>query len=100
MTANVDFLHLKSAIATTDARYLGPMFQSHFLKALGLDHRIEALLKAAGDDKRKKAIKSSAKRLIDPTGMGGQYKVLGISAEQTESGEAKVEGNQCYPFEM
>ncbi|UZJ57283.1 hypothetical protein CBS101457_006603 [Exobasidium rhododendri] len=100
LTANVDFLHMKSALATTDARSLGPMFQAHFLKALGFDQRIKALTDIATDAKRKQAMESAAKRLIDPTGMGAQYKVLGISAEQASSGEATAEGNQCYPFEM
>lgn len=91
---------MKSAIATTDARSLGPMFQAHFLKALGLEHRVEALTKNAIDESRKKAMESAAKRLVDPTGMGAQYKVLGISAEQVEDGQDKADGNKCYPFEM
>jgi SAM-dependent MidA family methyltransferase len=100
LTANVDFLHLKGAIATTDARSLGPMFQAHFLKALGLEQRVEALTKSATDDNRKKEMESAAKRLVDPLGMGAQYKVLGISAEQVEEGQSTAEGNKCYPFEM
>jgi SAM-dependent MidA family methyltransferase len=100
LTANVDFLHLKSAIATSDARSLGPMFQSHFLKALGMDQRVDALTKNATDDKRKKEMISAANRLVDPTGMGAQYKVMGITAEQTKAGESSAEGNKCYPFEM
>jgi hypothetical protein len=38
--------------------------------------------------------------LVDPLGMGAQYKVLGISAEQVEEGQSTAEGNKCYPFEM
>lgn len=100
LTANVDFLHLKSAIATTDARSLGPMFQAHFLKALGLDQRVEALTAAASDERRRKDMHSAANRLVDATGMGAQYKVMGITAEQTEAGQSSAEGNKCYPFEM
>lgn len=76
------------------------MFQSHFLKALGLDQRVEALTKNAKDKERQNEMQSAANRLVDPTGMGAQYKVMAITAEQTTQGEAKRKGNQVYPFEM
>lgn len=95
LTANVDFAYLKNALATTTARALGPMFQSHFLATLGLAPRVEALVKAASGSGngsgRAKEIESSAKRLVDPTGMGAQYKVLGI-----EGGA----GQEVWPFDF
>lgn len=106
LTANVDFWHLKSALFTTDARPLGLMYQAHFLQALGLGPRVEALEKAAANDERRADISSAAKRLVDPTGMGAQYKVLGVSSEASPGGsaeavaKAKEPADKVYPFEM
>ncbi|PWN92027.1 DUF185-domain-containing protein [Acaromyces ingoldii] len=106
LTANVDFWHLKSALFTTDARPLRLMYQAHFLQALGLGPRVEALEKAAANDERRADISSAAKRLVDPTGMGAQYKVLGVSSEASSGGsaeavaKAKEPADKVYPFEM
>lgn len=106
LTANVDFWHLKSALFTTEARPLRLMFQSHFLQALGLGPRMEVLEKAATSDERRAEITSAAKRLVDPTGMGAQYKVLGVSSEASSGGTAeevsksKEPDVKVYPFEM
>ncbi|PWN47109.1 Protoporphyrinogen oxidase [Violaceomyces palustris] len=106
LTANVDFLHLKSAIASTSAEYHGPMFQSHFLQALGLEPRVEALTKSASSQERSQEIQVAAKRLVDPTGMGAQYKFLGVVAppspsltDQSRTGQ-NSKGEPVYPFEM
>lgn len=110
LTCNVDFSYLKNALAMTDARSLGPMFQSHFLQSLGIEKRVETLVKNAKDKERGKEIDQAAKRLIDPNGMGAQYKVLGICAESQSGGtnvkqveEGITSGQEkvnCYPFEM
>ncbi|MCO5589761.1 hypothetical protein L7F22_043730 [Adiantum nelumboides] len=111
LTCNVDFSYLKNALAMTDSRSLGPMFQSHFLKALGIEQRVEALVKNAKDTERGNEIDQAAKRLIDANGMGAQYKVLGICSEAQTGGtsveqveEGKINSDQdkakCYPFEM
>jgi SAM-dependent MidA family methyltransferase len=104
LTCNVDFAYLKNALATTDAKSLGPMFQSHFLHALGLQQRVDALKANASEEERKKEIESGASRLIDPTGMGAQYKVMGVSAEASQDGTAEDgTGNdivKLYPFEL
>ncbi|PWN33783.1 DUF185-domain-containing protein [Meira miltonrushii] len=111
LTCNVDFSYLKNALAMTDARSLGPMFQSHFLQALGVEQRVEALVKNAKDAERGKEIDHAAKRLVDANGMGAQYKVLGICSEaqtggpsvkQVEEGVTAADQDKvmCYPFEM
>ncbi|KAJ1024819.1 hypothetical protein NDA16_002859 [Ustilago loliicola] len=104
LTVNVDFLHLKSAIQTTDARYLGPLDQADFLVGMGLQMRTEKLVqsKAEQDEKR---IKDAANRLIDETGMGVQYKALAVAAAPTpggkkEGGREKESDPDIYPFEF
>ncbi|PWN24715.1 DUF185-domain-containing protein [Jaminaea rosea] len=97
LTANVDFSYLSTALATTEAKGMGPMFQAHFLASLGLEPRVGALMNAVGDnDERKKVIEGAAKRLVDPTGMGAQYKVLGVHAN-AEGREG--EDGEVYPFD-
>lgn len=103
LTANVDFSYLKNALATTDARALGPMFQSHFLTSMGVTPRVQALVNNQTDQQRKNVIESSAKRLIDPVGMGGQYKVMGVESggrvASSGSGEPLSEEDKVYPFD-
>lgn len=78
------------------------MFQAHFLRALGLQQRVDKLMASAPNDDRRQEIQSGAQRLIDPAGMGAQYKVLGISADQHQGGTDEGEETKidCYPFEM
>ncbi len=45
LTVNVDFLHLKSALQTTESRYLGPLDQADFLVGMGLQLRTENLIR-------------------------------------------------------
>lgn len=52
--------------------------------------RLAGLLKAAQPE-RKKEIESAAKRLVDATGMGSQYKILGLTPKGVQEG-------QCFPF--
>lgn len=46
---------------------------------MGLNLRLESLLKAAGSDKRREEIREAAVRLVDPIGMGKDYQVMGIT---------------------
>lgn len=106
LTANVDFGHLKHALASTDVKALGPMLQAHFLPALGMQQRVEALLRNATNAQRKDEIGKAAMRLVDMTGMGKEYKMLGVVAEPSngsEDGAEQKEGQQgqpLYPFEL
>ncbi|SNX86212.1 related to HEM14 - Protoporphyrinogen oxidase involved in heme biosynthetic pathway [Melanopsichium pennsylvanicum] len=85
LTVNVDFLHIKSALATTDVRYLGPLDQADFLVGMGLQMRTERLIKGKSEQDEKR-IKDAANRLVDETGMGVQYKALAIVAAPTTGG--------------
>jgi NADH dehydrogenase [ubiquinone] 1 alpha subcomplex assembly factor 7 len=65
------------------------MPQSQFLLSLGLQPRLDKLLKAASTEERRMDIRKGAKRLIDPLGMGAQYQVMGIVSPSKE---------EVYPF--
>lgn len=56
----------------------GPISQSRFLTSLGLQPRLAALLRSAPTPERRAEIESAAKRLVDQTGMGAQYKIMGV----------------------
>lgn len=67
----------------------GPIAQRDFLESLGLQPRLMALL-ASATPERRKDIESGAKRLVDVTGMGQQYQVMGIVGGSVE--------DEVYPF--
>ncbi len=56
---------------------------------MGMSLRVATLTRSALSDQRREAIRGAAKRLVDKTGMGTQYQVLGI----TGGGEQAV-----WPF--
>ncbi|EST08978.1 Amine oxidase [Kalmanozyma brasiliensis GHG001] len=103
LTVNVDFLHLKSAIQTTDARYLGPLDQADFLVGMGLQMRTERLVRGKNGEDEKR-IKDAANRLVDETGMGTQYKVMAVSGVPMAEGQAGQKEERkdpdLYPFEF
>ncbi|KAM0788941.1 hypothetical protein ACM66B_003016 [Microbotryomycetes sp. NB124-2] len=80
LTANVDFAYVAEALSDIVTCH-EPMTQASFLYALGLEPRLQALLRAASPE-RKNDIESAAKRLVDPTGMGTQYKVMMVTSKQ------------------
>ncbi|ORY91491.1 S-adenosyl-L-methionine-dependent methyltransferase [Leucosporidium creatinivorum] len=92
LTANVDFSYLAEAMGDLATSH-GPLPQSTFLTSLGLQPRLAGLLRAATPE-RKKEIESAAKRLIDSTGMGSQYKVMAITPKRTEGAPEE----ECFPF--
>jgi NADH dehydrogenase [ubiquinone] 1 alpha subcomplex assembly factor 7 len=95
LTANVDFAYLKESISSLgDVATYGPITQKDFLYRLGLEVRLSALIKAAQTEERKRDITSSAKRLVDPTGMGIQYKVLGVVG----GGRKGSKKGEVWPF--
>jgi len=97
LTTNVDFGYLKEALSP-NAFPLGPLDQATFLLRMGLQERVQNLQKSVGNPDRSQSIASAAHRLVDPTGMGSQYKVLGVTgyknAELSMDERAKAE----YPF--
>jgi hypothetical protein len=50
--------------------------------------RLQGLLKAAKTDERRQEICSAAARLVDPTGMGKEYQVMGITNKPSEKLES------------
>ncbi|GAA6062439.1 hypothetical protein JCM10212_003313 [Sporobolomyces blumeae] len=95
LTANVDFSYLAEAMSEFAAPQ-GPLSQSRFLTSLGLAPRLASLMRSASSEERGKDIESAAKRLIDETGMGGQYKVMGVVPKQRQ-GTNKPD---CFPFDL
>jgi len=51
--------------------------QSEFLLKMGLQQRVTKLVKES-DSKRQDELVESANRLVNPQGMGGQYKIMGF----------------------
>jgi NADH dehydrogenase [ubiquinone] 1 alpha subcomplex assembly factor 7 len=109
LTTNVDFAFLQEAMGDLgmSIQYSkgprsklkplvtthGPIPQSAFLESMGLRLRLSRLLENAATDERRAAIQGAANRLVDPTGMGTQYQVMGITSET--GGEVK---QTVWPF--
>jgi NADH dehydrogenase [ubiquinone] 1 alpha subcomplex assembly factor 7 len=78
LTTHVDFAALADAAAVAGAVSHGPVTQRAFLRALGLELRAAALLKAASPAQAP-LVESGAQRLIEPGGMGTLFKALAIA---------------------
>ncbi|KAG0706729.1 S-adenosyl-L-methionine-dependent methyltransferase [Suillus ampliporus] len=94
VTANVDFALLKESMADLVSTH-GPISQRDFLTRMGIEIRAAALVRSASSPERKKAIEDGANRLVDPLGMGEQYKVLGVVAKSSGGGQ---EVGEVWPF--
>ncbi|EIN09977.1 DUF185-domain-containing protein [Punctularia strigosozonata HHB-11173 SS5] len=96
LTVNVDFAYLKEALADAGLAH-GPLPQHAFLKRMGINMRVEQLKRSAKSEERKAEIEKAARRLIDQSGMGTQYQVLGITG-----GNEVITGSSkdllYYPF--
>ena len=75
---------------------LGLLTQETFLLRMGLAARTEALKRAAKSEERAADIEKAAKRLVDKTGMGGQYQVMGIVGKRGD--ETTVAVAERWPF--
>ncbi|KAJ6610722.1 S-adenosyl-L-methionine-dependent methyltransferase [Mycena sp. CBHHK59/15] len=78
LTANVDFSYLKEAVDDIVTVH-GPIPQAAFLEGMGLQIRIEQQIFDSSDDDERAAIRQVGHRLINPTGMGREYMVMGIT---------------------
>ena len=76
----------------------GPLTQSSFLERMGLPFRVDALLRGAKSEERRKVIQDAANRLVDLNGMGKEYKVLGITSTADADADAKLAEVDVYPF--
>ncbi|KAI0289315.1 S-adenosyl-L-methionine-dependent methyltransferase [Multifurca ochricompacta] len=98
LTANVDFAYLAEALAGT-AKVHGPLSQRAFLLHMGIGTRVGALQRAASTSSKENgdALAAAAARLVDAAGMGGEYKVMGVtSGGGVEKEKEKEEG--AWPF--
>ncbi|OAX42701.1 DUF185-domain-containing protein [Rhizopogon vinicolor AM-OR11-026] len=94
ITANVDFTLLKESMADLVSTH-GPISQRDFLTRMGIQVRAAALARSASSPERKQEIEDGANRLVDPLGMGGQYKVLGVVAKSSGEGQ---DSHDVWPF--
>jgi SAM-dependent MidA family methyltransferase len=81
------------------ARTHGILKQADFLERMGFKLRVDALTRAAPSQERKEAIASAAQRLVDRSGMGTAYHVLGITAGASGSSSTDDGGlANTWPF--
>lgn len=78
LTAHVDFEALARAAVEAGAVAHGPVPQGVFLARLGIEARMQALLRAAAEAQRQ-AIVSGGRRLIEPAQMGTLFKALALT---------------------
>lgn len=85
VSADVDFTSLaEAAIEGSDGVEVhGPVEQGDFLNVMGIEARMEQLLRKVSDEERQKTIETGWKRLVEKSGgsMGQIYKVMAIVPE-------------------
>lgn len=81
LSADVDFGALRAVARAAPGALTCPPFvaQRHFLAAMGLEARVNQLLRAAPNDAARRAIVAGASRLVEDPGMGTAYKALSIA---------------------
>ncbi|EJU04917.1 DUF185-domain-containing protein [Dacryopinax primogenitus] len=78
LTANVDFAAIREAVEGK-AHVHGPLTQRDFLMCMGLTQRLDALLKTTQTNEEKLTLARAAQRLVNSTGMGGEYKFMAVT---------------------
>lgn len=85
VSADVDFTSLAEAAleGSEGVEVHGPVEQGDFLTALGIEERMQQLLRKVKDEEHRKTLESGWKRLVekDPGSMGQIYKVMTIVPE-------------------
>jgi NADH dehydrogenase [ubiquinone] 1 alpha subcomplex assembly factor 7 len=79
LSAHVDFAVFAAALRDGGATLYGPVPQGDFLKALGAETRLAALLRHAAPTQRA-SLETGLRRLIDPSEMGTLFKVLAATS--------------------
>jgi NADH dehydrogenase [ubiquinone] 1 alpha subcomplex assembly factor 7 len=77
LTAHVDFSSLAKEFRDANLLVDGPITQTEFLLKMGLVERAQALMREARAD-QVNAIETGARRIADPDGMGGLFKVMAV----------------------
>ncbi|HET6538772.1 MAG TPA: SAM-dependent methyltransferase [Sphingopyxis sp.] len=78
LTAHVDFSALADSARHAGGRIFGPVDQGAWLRALGIDQRLETLCRSAPD--RRAELSGQHQRLVSTQEMGSLFKVMGIAA--------------------
>lgn len=78
ITAHVDFTPLADAAKAAGAPSFGPVQQGAWLKHMGVEARVQSLIRAAPD--REAELIGQRNRLVDADQMGKLFKILGITA--------------------
>ncbi|RAL03447.1 DUF185-domain-containing protein [Aspergillus ibericus CBS 121593] len=85
VSADVDFTGLAEAAieASEGVEVHGPVEQGDFLQAMGIEERMQQLLKRVQDEEKRKTLETGWKRLVEKGGggMGKIYKVMAIVPE-------------------
>ena len=84
LTAHVDFATLARIAETRGARHLGTVTQGAWLRALGIDARVEAL--ATHAPHRREEIIAARDRLVADDQMGALFKVMGLASPDWPDG--------------
>ena len=79
VTAHVDFSAVAVAAKHAGAQVFEPVTQAHFLNALGIGLRADAL-KGGASDTQRASIDRAVERLTDTDKMGEMFKVMAIAA--------------------
>ncbi len=79
LTTQIDFQSLGKAGARGGASVFGPVPQGTFLRGLGIEPRMAALLKNA-DDEQRLALRGALFRLTDASAMGEVFKVMVLAS--------------------
>jgi NADH dehydrogenase [ubiquinone] 1 alpha subcomplex assembly factor 7 len=77
ITAHVNFGAFAEASRTAGLLVDGPMTQTEFLLKMGLVERAQVLMREARAD-QVNSIETAARRIADPDGMGGLFKVMAL----------------------
>ena len=78
LTVDVDFQRLKTLAKAAGLSLHGAVTQSGFLMRLGIEERMQALIKSNPDGAED--IYEGVRKLVDPTEMGERFKVICISS--------------------
>lgn len=77
LTAHVNFVELGNLARMRHLRVSGAVEQGRWLRALGIDARVQAL--SAAQPQKAGEILAARNRLVDSAGMGSLFKILGLS---------------------
>ena len=79
LTVDVDFGRLTTVASRAGLQVSGPVTQGEFLSKLGLQGRLNMLIKA--NPEQAEALFAGAQKLVDPAEMGTRFKVICLSSK-------------------